>query len=171
MRNSLLFTFLFCSLGILAQTNETLKSNVKTKITVDNFSNSKVIETEYWKLFGKSDKRREISGNISKVDDKYYINLVLFSNIGCIDQYSESLWIRLTSGDLIKCMHVDNTVCGKNPRMKFELASTESIEKLKSYDWEFIRIIGTKGFVDNKPNKFLSQSEQFFRLHLIAIDK
>lgn len=106
-------------------------------------------------------------------------------DIGCLSEYSSSIKIKLTNGDIIECSQISDTDCGdfpsanfipltkeqqKDPNYKEILA--ENLELLESFDWETIRLQGSKFYTDilPKPSKKILKPEQFFRQHLSAIN-
>jgi len=164
---------------------EYLNSDIKTTVEVDEFSNKKIVKTANWKLFGKDKNNNELTGNIIKEDNVYLINLTYFGYLGCLSEHSSSILIKLTNNEIIECTQVSNTECGKKPTVRFIPVSNEilnsdewinimkhNVELLKSYNWVTIRINGSKYYTDIKPNNsgHIENPEQFFRLHLVAVD-
>jgi hypothetical protein len=162
-------------------------SNVKTTVKVDEFEKTKSIDTELWDSFGRTEKTGVITGNMFKYKDLVYFSLILVGiDLGCLSEYTSTIKVKLTSGDVVEFSQVSDTDCGNYPSGRFipltreqlklpqyQQLLTDNLELLKSYDWETIRITGSKYYTDIKPyqSKKIQNPSQFFRQHLIAIER
>jgi len=162
-------------------------SSVKTTIQVDEFEKTKRIETETWLSFGRTERYGLITGNMIKYKDITSFSLSLFGiDLGCLSEYTSTIKVKLTNGDIVEFSQVSDTDCGNYPSGRFipltkeqlkltqyKQILTNNLELLKSYDWETIRITGSKYYADLKPEKSkkIPNPEQFFRQHLVAIER
>lgn len=163
-----------------------IKNTVHAEIEIDEFSGDKKIKTESWFKFGKS-SMYYISGYIYKAPTPiFYIRYS--GDLGCLSKYRSTMMVKLTSGDVIQFTQITDTECGDNELAGFipvnkdnltkltkaEINSTikQNVSILKSYDWETIRIQGSKYYSDLKPNttRKIENPEQFFRQHITAIE-
>lgn len=163
-----------------------IETTVKATIEVDEFEKSKRIKTENWAQFGKDVAGRTINGSLIRVDDLTAFSISYSGEIGCMSEYTTTLKVKLTNGQIIEFSQVSDTDCGSSPSAIFipinkELGNepnfnelmSDNIDMLKQYDWETIRLNGTEYYTDIKPNpnRRIEKPEQFFRQHLIAADK
>lgn len=163
-----------------------IESNVKTTVTVDQFNKSKNISTENWGGFGEDILKKSISGSLMRVDDLTVFSIFYLGDLGCMSKYSTTMKVKLINGEIIEFCQISDTDCGdfvtvqfmpltkdqlQDPNFKTLLS--DNLKLLKQYDWETIRINGSKYYTDLTPSKSISleKPEQFFRQHLIAADK
>lgn len=169
-----------------------IETTVKASVSVDEFSKHKRIETETWFSFGKYDAGRKINGQVVLVADPnngvlselYSVMITVSGMTGCLSKNSSTMQVKLSNGEVVEFIQVTSTECGDNPSVGFvpanlaELDNPEmflqkmnnNLDLLRQYDWETIRIRGTKGYIDFKPNptQKAPNPEQFFRQHLVA---
>ncbi|QXP79040.1 MULTISPECIES: hypothetical protein [Winogradskyella] len=163
-----------------------IESTVEATVEVDEFSKSKKTRTESWTKFGKNKLGKTINGSLIKVDDITVFTISYYGDLGCLSKYDSTMKVKLTNGEIIEFSQISDTDCGdyptasfipitkeqtKDPNFKDLLA--DNIEILKQFDWETIRIQGTKYYTDIIPNvsRKMEKPEQFFRQHLISADK
>lgn len=160
--------------------------NVETEVEVDEFTNSKKVTTQYWARFGKDKLKNVLSGYVIKIDDNYVVRVRSTGDLGCISSHSSKMVVKLSNGDLVEMAQIGDTDCGDSPLGMYILASrdattgsddiflaeqAENLQKLMQYDWEAIRLHGSKYYSDFTPNPTskITQPEQFFRQHLSAL--
>lgn len=180
----ILFLFVFEAIG------QRTKSTVKTTIDIDQFSESTIIRTERWARMGEDKTGSRISANMVSIDGLTGMHLSYTGDLGCLSQNRSRLLIKLTNGDIIELMQTTITDCTTNPSATFWPISRDEYEKcttteeiraiiddnvqlLKQYDWETIRIHGSRYFTDIFPNprRRINNPEQFFRQHIMAIEE
>jgi hypothetical protein len=158
-------------------------SNVKATVTVDEFTNKKSVQTEIWHRFGQDKLKNTISGYLRKIDNLTVFLISYSGDVGCLSKHSSTLKVKLSNGDIIEFSQISDTDCGKSPSANFipltkDQLNTpsyndiliENIELLKKYDWETIRLQGSKYYTDIMPftTRGVDKPEQFFRQHIIA---
>lgn len=163
-----------------------IESTVEATVVVDEFENSKRITTESWSKFGKDKARNTISGSLLRVDKLTVFTISYTGDLGCFSEYSTTMKVKLTNGEIIEFAQISDTDCGDYPTARFVPLSKDQMEDpdlyslladnldmLKQYDWETIRLDGTEYYTDIIPNlsQRVEKPEQFFRQHLIAADR
>ena len=163
-----------------------IESNVEATVEVDEFDKSKKISTESWSKFGKNELARTISGSLTRVDDLTVFSISYSGDLGCMSKYSTTMKVKLTNGEIVEFSQISDTDCGDYPTARFIPLKKEqlkdpnlknlmanNLDLLKQYDWETIRINGSKYYTDFIPNpsRRIEKPEQFFRLHLLSADK
>jgi len=163
-----------------------IESNVKATVEIDEFSKAKKIRTENWTKFGKNPFGGTINGSLAKVDDFTVFIISYSGNLGCLSEYDSTMKVKLTNGEIIEFSQISDTDCGDNPSARFIPLTREqlkdpdlkdllkdNLEILRQFDWETIRVQGTEYYTDISPNvsRKMENPEQFFRQHLIAVDK
>jgi len=161
-----------------------LFGSVSATVEVDEFNKSKKIRTELWTRFAENSLRNYISGSMLKVNDLTVMLLSYSGDLGCLSEYSSTLKVKLTNGDIIEFSQISDTDCGDFPNANFipltkdqqkdpnfQEILDENIRLLATYDWETIRLNGSEYYTDLIPrssNK-IPNPEQFYRQHLSAI--
>lgn len=165
--------------------NVNLKSDIVVKLEIDEFDKSKKVTTEVWSKFGKSKQGATLSGSLIKFNDIIGFSITFSGDLGCLSEKNSSMLVKLNNGTVIEFVQISNTDCSDYPTVKFiplkreELKDPnykniiqQNIELLKQYDWETIRISGTKYYIDILPSssRKIEKPEQFFRLHITAAE-
>jgi len=166
--------------------NVELNSDVKATVTIDEFNKTKKISTEAWSRFGENSSKKTISGNLIRVDDLTVFSISYTGDLGCLSEYSTTMKVKLTNGEIIEFSQISDTDCGgyisarflpvtrdqlKDPNFKDIMK--DNLTMLKSYDWVTIRINGSEYYTDITPkiSRKMEKPEQFFRQHLISADR
>tara|TARA_B100001167_G_C16678930_1_gene261385 strand:+ start:121 stop:771 length:651 start_codon:yes stop_codon:yes gene_type:complete len=160
---------------------------IEFETSVDEFTGNKKLITEPWRTFGKSEKSKSISGFYVKMKDISGFQITYYGDLGCFSKNSTKMLVKLTSGDVIEMTFISDVDCNSShhsglfvPVNKddlnnpdYESIMYENIALLKKYDWESIRIYGSKYYSDLKPNstRKVEFPEQFFRQNLIVADQ
>lgn len=160
--------------------------NVKAIVTVDELEGTKSIYTDSWYNFGSNELEKSISGSIRSVDGLITINLTYYGDL-CLVQGGSMASIKLTNGDIIKCIFIDETNCNGSSTggyfapldhdqvnaTNYKSIMEDNINLLAKYDWELIRIQGKEYYTDIHPkvSDKIDHPEQFFRQHISAILK
>ncbi|WP_066757900.1 hypothetical protein [Crocinitomix algicola] len=162
-----------------------INSTVKATVEVDEFEKTKKITTERWSRFGVNNVSETISGYLFRVDDLTVFSITYSGDLGCLSEYSTTMKVKLTNGNVIEFAQISDTECGDNETARFipltrdqlkdesfQSILDENIEQLKQFDWETIRINGSEYYTDISPKKSgkVPNPEQFFRQHIIAAD-
>lgn len=136
--------------------------------------------------FGKNEHGSIINGSLIRVDDLTLFTISFSSDLGCLSEYSSTMKIKLTNGEIVEFSQISDTDCGDYPTARFiplkkeqlkdpnfKALMGDNLDLLKQFDWETIRIQGTEYYTDIVPNVFrkIEKPEQFFRQHLISADK
>ncbi len=169
------------STAILAQTKDNIENLVEVTEHVDEHVDefyetrnvTRFIDTEMWYGFGKDKNGYKISGKIFKFDD----DIIKFNtssynvNLGCID----TMEIKLTNSKIVEFAQLNDTDCNDFESVTFiplsrgqiyyletvadtsyltdkQLIIEHNLNLLKQYDWQIIRIRGSEGYTDFKPN-------------------
>ncbi len=163
-----------------------IESTVEATVEVDEFDKSKKIRTESWSKFGKNKLGRTISGSLIRVDDLTVFSISYSGDLGCMSEYSTTMKVKLTNGEIVEFSQISDTDCGDYPTARFiplkkeqlkdpnlKNLMADNLDLLKQYDWETIRINGSEYYTDIIPNpsRRMEKPEQFFRQHLITADK
>lgn len=163
-----------------------IESTVKATVKVDEFENSKRITTENWSRFGKNTIGNTISGSLIRVDELTVFEISFTGDLGCLSEYSTTMKVKLTNGEIIEFAQLSDTDCGDYPTARFIPLTrdqmndpdlydimADNLNKLKQYDWDTIRLDGTEYYTDITPNSSqkVEKPEQFFRQHIIAADR
>ncbi len=163
-----------------------IESTVEATVEVDEFDKSKKIRTKSWLKFGKNKLGRTISGSLIRVDDLTVFSISYSGDLGCMSEYSTTMKVKLTNGEIIEFSQISDTDCGNYPTARFIPLKKEQLKDpslkniladnlylLNQYDWETIRINGSEYYTDITPNpsRKMEKPEQFFRQHLISADK
>jgi hypothetical protein len=167
------------STAILAQTKDNNESLVEVTEHVDDFYETIMFsETEIWYGFGKKRNGDKVSGKLRKTGGVIYFTLLFSSgqNFGCAVERKSKMEIKLTNSSIVEFIYIEDTTCDNFLGLSFiplsidELINESDQEEkqitantmlehmdakmdlLKKYDWEIIRITGTEGYIDFKPN-------------------
>jgi hypothetical protein len=164
----------------------TIETTVEATTEVDEFEKTKKIRTDTWRSFGTNKMNNKISGNLFRVDKLTVFTISYGGDLGCLSEYSSTMKVKLTNGDVIEFSQISDTDCGDYPSARFvpltreELKNPdyqqlldENIELLKQFDWVTIRLQGSEYYTDLTPNSTskVPKPEQFFRQHILAADK
>ncbi|MAO09730.1 MAG: hypothetical protein CMC07_02260 [Flavobacteriaceae bacterium] len=163
-----------------------IEGTVEATVEIDEFSKSKKIRTETWTKFGKNKLGRTINGSLARVDDLTVFTISYSGDLGCLSEYSSTMKVKLTNGEIIEFSQISDSDCGDYPSARFIPLKKEQLKDpnyidllednldiLKQFDWETIRLQGTEYYTDIIPNvsRKMEKPEQFFRQHLISADK
>lgn len=162
-----------------------ITARVNTTVKVDEFDNKKTVTSDMWNRFAEDKLKKYINASIIKIDDGIAILLSYSGDLGCLSNYTSTIKIKLTNGEIVECAQISDTDCGDFPSANFhpltkeqmddpaytEIVS-ENIKLLESHDWEMIRLSGSDYYTDLYPraSSKIPNPEQFFRQHLISVN-
>lgn len=162
-----------------------IETSVETTVEVDEFDNTKKIFTTSWGKFGVNATKNVVSGSLVRIADLLAFTINYSGDLGCLSEYSSTMKVKLTNGNVIEFAQISDTDCGDYPSAKFIPLTkeqqkdpnykdivAENIDQLRNFDWVTIRLQGSKYYTDLTPHvtKKVDKPEQFFRQHIIASD-
>ena len=152
---------------------------------VDEFDGSVQKLTKSTKCFTHTSGYGTLSIRVGSVNDYCFYEFTISNNIGCLSEYEGRALIKLTDGTIIEGIQIGSTDCSAPlsaryiPITREESKSDEGIELmkerievLKATPIETIRIYGTKGKADFKPNSAFRKfdAKEALIYHLKAVE-